>query len=108
VVDWYDNFEFPAFRHPLYPSMAVDKNKYLLTGEVEYGSDFLGVIEKGSGLEEFVNRGGHTSLADGGYVPFADFLGPYLWFPMHCVPIPERGIFKSPLIAYVRNDTNEI
>ena len=27
---------------------------------------------------------------------------------MHCQPVPERGIYGSPLIAYVRNDTNEI
>ena len=37
-------------------------------------------------------------------MPFVDVTGPLLFFPQQCTPNPERSIYASPIIAYIKDD----
>lgn len=47
---------------------------------------------------------GMVGRREGGYVPFADPLGPMLYFPFHCAAIKEMNIHESPVIGYIEQD----
>jgi hypothetical protein len=45
------------------------------------------MLTNGDELQKFMQNG--EAVGNEGYIPFADFLGPMLWYPHHCSAITD-------------------
>jgi hypothetical protein len=57
-----------------------------------------------------MNAGVYTSEEgaeekDKDYVPMMDYMGPMMFFPPHCVPLPDDMIWGSPIIGTLKSDS---
>jgi hypothetical protein len=34
-----------------------------------------------------------------------DGRGPMMFFPPHCVPLPDHNVFGSPIVAYIKSES---
>jgi len=93
-----DDFDLAKFRHGLYPMSKMDMNTN------QYVTSLDSIAYSRGNLRKFMNRGGVSTDVDGtDYLPIFDQKGPLMFFPPHCVPLPEINIYGSPVIAYIKS-----
>ena len=67
-------------------------------------TSFNSIVDDRDELRRFMNRGNVSTDKEGDdYIPFLDTKGPLMFFPPHCVPLPEINIYGSPVIAYIKS-----
>jgi len=52
-----------------------------------------------------MTAGVYTSEEKDDYIPMLDYMGPMMFFPPHCVPLKEDMIWGSPIIGYIKRDS---
>jgi hypothetical protein len=67
-----------------------------------------GFVDQGEDLKNFMINGNITTgeKREREYYPMLDGRGPLMFFPPHCVAIPEVKIWASPIVAYIKSDSD--
>jgi hypothetical protein len=91
----YESMDIKELRHGLYPVHEAN-----LDGT--YDITFDDAIRQIDALSDFMANG--EMGANGGYAPLLDPSGPMTFFPLHCAEIKSKGIYASPVIAYIDED----
>jgi hypothetical protein len=91
-----NDIEFDYMRHGLYPTLKADSRG-------EYRVTFDDIIDQLDVLEPFFMEGG---WGDSGYDPLTDPTGPMNYFPLHCMPIKDRDIYASPVVATIKQEND--
>ena len=89
-------------RHGLYPVADWDK----FQNPPGYTVNLKGVINKKDNLDKFMLNGGVSTPANStDYIPMLDEKGPFMFFPPHCVALPDAFIHESPIIGYIKSNS---
>jgi hypothetical protein len=95
-MDYWQEFDLTKLHHGIYPPSSRT-----LGGE--YKTNMKEMVNMAGKIEDFVVHG-LGAPKEVGYMPFADVTGPLLFFPQQCTPVPDSGIYGSPIIAYIKDD----
>jgi hypothetical protein len=76
------------------------------SSEINYDLTFDTLFKIQDSISDFFWNG--QIGQNGGYSPIFDPKGPLYYFPYHCEAIEERGIYASPVIAYIETSDDTI
>jgi hypothetical protein len=89
-------------RHGLYPPLIQND----ASEDIDYDLTFDSLFKTQDLVSDFMWEG--QMGENGSYSPITDPAGPLYYFPYHCEAIESRGIYASPVIAYIEQEDNTI